>query len=254
MKIGVIGLGAVGQTIFHVMKFFHNNVLGYDKYKPSSSFKNVCDTDIIFIAVPTDENQGRLDCSIVMDVLKKLEAISYNGIVCIKSTVNVNFLKEARKFSVRIVYLPEFLHERSRLADFICPDHIVMSGEEEDLKTLKKVFYWVDDTKLFFVDDRTAEITKLAINAFAATKISFANEIGIICKEVGANAEKVMEILSKNRRCAPEYTDPTRGPYGGRCLPKDTRELINCTNKSILLKSVEELNEKIKKLNIMNKF
>ena len=76
MKIGVIGLGVVGQTIFHTMKFFHNKVIGYDKYKPSSSFKNVCDTDIIFVAVPTDENERRLDCSIIVNVLKKLEAIS----------------------------------------------------------------------------------------------------------------------------------------------------------------------------------
>jgi len=246
MKIGVIGLGTVGQTIFHAMNFFHNHVKGYDKYKTSDSFLDVLDTDILFIAVPTDEKEGRLDCSIIKDTLKQLEKSSYPGIVCIKSTVGVNFLDETKKFSLRIVYMPEFLHERSCLTDFLSPDHIVMSGEKEDLNTLKQAFFWIDNSKFFCVDDRTAEITKLAINAFAATKISFANEISRICHEVGADAKKVMEILRQNRRCAPEYTDPTREPYEGKCLPKDTRELINCTNISILLKAVEDLNEELK--------
>jgi len=246
MKIGVIGLGIVGQTIFHTMKFFYRHVKGYDKYKPSDSFEDVLDTDIIFIAVPTNEKEGKLDCSIIINVLEELERASYRGIVCIKSTVGINFLDETRKFNLRIVYMPEFLHVKNRLADFVSPDHIVMSGGKKDLDILRQVFFWVDNSKFFFVDDRTAEITKLAINAFAATKISFVNEIARICHEVGANSEKVMEILRHNKRCAPEYTDPTRGPYGGRCLPKDTRELINCTNKSVILKAVEELNETIK--------
>ncbi len=236
----------VGQTIFHVMKFFNSQVKGYDKYKPSDSFEDVLDMDIVFIAVPTDGKEGRLDCSIVRTVLEELENASYNGVVCIKSTVGINFLDNVKKFALRIVYVPEFLHERNSLVDFISPDHVVMSGEKEDLDILRQVFFWVDDSKFFFVDDRTAEVTKLVINAFAATKISFTNEIASICNEVGANAEKVMEILRQNGRCAPEYTDPTKGAYGGMCLPKDTRELINFTNKSILLKAVEEVNEKVK--------
>ena len=247
MKIGVIGLGVVGNTILSVMNLFHDDVRGYDKYKHSDSFGSVCATDLIFVAVPTCEKEGRLDCSKVRDVLERLEAKSYPGIVCIKSTVGVEFLDEARKFNVRIVYSPEFLHEKTRLADFVSPDVFVMSGEKEDLSTLRQAFFWIDDNSFFSVDDRTAEVAKLAMNAFAATKISFANEIGNICNEVGADTEKVMEILRQDKRCAEEYTDPTRGPYGGKCLPKDTRELMKCTNNSILLRAVEEANEKFKK-------
>ncbi len=247
MKIGVIGLGVVGNTIFAVMKFFYGHVRGYDKYKDSDSFESVCATNLIFVAVPTDGKEGKLDCSNVRDVLEQLEAHSYHGVVCIKSTVGVRFLDEARKFNLRIVYMPEFLHEKNRLADFVSSDYIVMSGEKEDLSTVRQAFSWVDDNKFFIVDDRTAEVSKLAMNAFAATKISFANEIRSICNEVGADAKKVMEILRQDKRCAKEYTDPTRGPYGGKCLPKDTRELIQCTNNSILLRAVEELNEKMKK-------
>jgi len=251
VKIGVIGLGVVGNTILTVMKFRYDDVRGYDKYKPSDSFESVCDTDVVFVAVPTRAREdGRLNCSIVRDALDQLETNSYRGIVCIKSTAGVKFLQEVRKLypHLRIVYMPEFLHEKSSLADFVSPDYIVMSGKKEDLNNLRKVFSWVDDKKFFYVDDRTAEVTKLTINAFAATKISFANEMKRICKEVGADAEQVMEILRHDKRCAEEYTYPTLDPYGGKCLPKDTRELIRSVNVSILLKAVEETNEKIKKL------
>jgi UDPglucose 6-dehydrogenase len=249
VKIGVLGLGVVGNTILTVMKFYHHNVRGYDKYKPSDSFESVCDTDLVFVAVPTNEKDGRLDCSIVRHTLDQLEKNSYRGVICIKSTIAVGFLDEVRKSNpnLRIVYMPEFLHEKNSLTEFASPDYIVMSGKEEDINILRKAFFWVNDNKFFHVDDRTAEVTKLVVNAFAATKISFANEIGRICKEVGADAETVMAVLRRDKRCGEEYTDPTRGPYGGKCLPKDTRELINCTNVSILLKAVEETNEKMKK-------
>jgi len=249
LKIGVIGLGVVGKTILTAMKFYYDDVRGYDKYKPGDSFENVCNTDLVFVAVPTNEKDGRLDCSIVRDVLDQLETNSYRGIVCIKSTIGVKFLHHARKShpNLRIVYAPEFLHEKSSLADFVSPDRIVMSGKKEDLNTVRKVFFWVEDSKFFDVDDRTAEVTKLAVNAFAATKISFANEMRRVCEEVGADVEKVMEILRHDKRCAEEYTDPTIGPYGGKCLPKDTRELIRSTSVSILLKAVEKTNEEMKK-------
>jgi len=247
MRIGVIGLGAVGETVLSAMKFFHGEVRGYDEYKPRDSFEDICDTDIVFVAVPTLEKMGRLNCTIVTDTLEKLEANSYGGVVCIKSTVGVGFLDQARKFNLKVVYMPEFLHEQTRLADFVSPDYIVISGDKEDLNTLKQAFFWISDDKFFVVDDRTAEIVKLAMNAFAATKISFANEIKNICEEVGADAVKVMKILSQDKRCGKEYADPTRGPYGGKCLPKDTRELINSVNGCVLLKAVEEVNEKMKR-------
>jgi len=247
MKISVIGLGMVGETVYHAMKFYHEEVKGFDKFKDSDSFKEVCESDIIFVAVPTNEKDGRLDCSIVNDVLLDLEKIQYRGIVCIKSTLGLFFLDEVRKLNLRTVYNPEFLHENNRLADFLSPDHVIMSGNRDDIDILIEAFPWIDKSKFFFVDDRTAELAKLAINAFAATKISFANEIQNISLETGADSSKVMEILRINKRCAPEYTNPKKGPYGGACLPKDTKELINFLFFSILLRAVEKLNDDIKK-------
>jgi UDPglucose 6-dehydrogenase len=246
MKIGVIGLGMVGETVLHTMKFYHKWVKGYDKYKESDSFEEVCQADIIFLAVPTNSKNGRLDSSILNEVLENLVDVSYKGIVCIKSTVAINYLNEARRYPLRIVYMPEFLHERSRLSDFLSPDHVVMSGDDNDIEILKQAFPWIKKSKYWTVDDRTAEMSKLFINAFAAMKISFANEVSVLSNEIGADPVKIMEILRNNKRCAPEYTNPTLGPYDGSCLPKDTQELVNFSNKSIILRAVEEFNNKYK--------
>jgi len=85
------------------------------------------------------------------------------------------------------------------------------------------------------------------MNAFAATKISFVNEVKRICSDFDVDPKIVMKVVVCEGRMAPEYSDPTKGPFGGKCLPKDLMELIKCSNKSILLKAVMKVNEVIKK-------
>lgn len=249
MKIGIIGLGTVGETIFHVLKFYHKDVLGYDKFKSSDPFEEVIKADVIFIALPTNGKNGRLDCSAIKETLEKLENVKYSGIVVIKSTLSTNFFREIENMNLRIVYMPEFLHERTRLQDFVRPKVVVIAGEEKDVKFLmENVFYWLEEKiPVFITDFMTAVIAKLAMNAFAATKISFANEIRRICSCYNVDPKLIMNILVAEGRAAPDYTDPTKGPFGGKCLPKDLDELINCTTKSVLLKAVKEVNEIVKK-------
>ncbi|NWG11509.1 hypothetical protein HXY33_07195 [Candidatus Bathyarchaeota archaeon] len=249
MKIGVIGLGAVGETVYTALKFYHKDVLGYDKFKPSDSFKEVIKTDIIFIALPTQEKNGRLDCSIIKETLKKLEKMAYPGVIVIKSTLSIDFVKELEKYRLKTVVMPEFLHERFRLQDFVRPKVVVMAGKKKDVKyVMEKAFDWLEEkTPVFVTDYMTAVMTKLVMNAFAATKISFANEIGRICSCYGIDPKVVMNILVAEGRAAPEYTDPTKGPFAGKCLPKDLEELANCSDKSILLRAVKQVNEAVKK-------
>jgi UDPglucose 6-dehydrogenase len=128
----------------------------------------------------------------------------------------------------------------------LSPPYVIASGSRQDFQEYLNVLYWVPSEKFYLVDDRTAEITKLAMNAFAATKISFVNELERICKTHGADEEKVMEILRLDKRCGEEYAYPNRGPYGGKCLQKDTTELKNCTSGTLLLNAVEKVNEKTK--------
>ena len=250
MKIGVIGLGAVGETIYKALKFYHKKVVGYDKFKPSDTFEEVTEAELIFIALPTKQKGNRLDCSLIMGTLKKLEKRKYLGVVVIKSTLSLDFAKkEIEKLNLRIAIMPEFLHERIRLQDFVRPNLVVIAGKEEDVDlVMNRAFYWLEkNIPVFYVDCLTAVMTKLVMNAFAATKISFANEVGRICSCLEIDPKLVMRILVSDSRASPEYTDPTKGPFGGKCLPKDLEELINCSDRSILLKAVKKVNEVVKK-------
>jgi len=249
MKIGVIGLGVVGGTIYSALRFYHKKVVGYDKFKPSDTFDEVAEADVIFIALPTDLKGARLDYSIIKGNLKKLEKRKYSGVVVIKSTLSLDFVKEIEKLNLRIVIVPEFLHERFRLQDFVRPNLVVIAGKEEDVNlVMNGVFYWLEEKiPVFHVNYSTAVMAKLVMNAFATTKISFANEVGRICSCLGIDPKLVMKILASDSRASSEYTDPTKGPFGGKCLPKDLEELINCTDKSILFKAVKLVNEAVKK-------
>jgi UDPglucose 6-dehydrogenase len=249
MKIGVIGLGAVGETVYTALKFYHKNVVGYDKYKQSDPFEELADTDALFLAVPTLGSNGRLNCLPIEENFDRLEKIKYSGVVVIKSTLSLGFVDKLNSRKLRIVFMPEFLHENARLQDFVSPRIVVISGKEEDVNfVMKNVFSWLDSKiPVFRLNHMSAAMTKLVLNACAATKISFANETRRICETHGVDAKIVMQILVAEGRAAPEYTDPTRGAFGGKCLPKDLDELINCSDKSILLKAVKETNEAVKK-------
>ena len=84
------------------------------------------------------------------------------------------------------------------------------------------------------------------MNAFASSKISFWNEMRLICDEFGADVYRIRDILRRDvSRWTNEYTEPTGKPFGGACLPKDTKELVNASKNSILLKAVMERNEKL---------
>jgi len=242
MNVGIIGVGTVGTAILAKLSK-HFPVKTYDKHKPSDTFEDVLTSDIVFIAVPTDERGGRLDCSIVQEVLDDLEAAEYSGVVCIRSTLRVGYMEEVRSMKLRIVFSPEFLHETRSFEDFENPDYVLMSGEKRDLDVLRQAFFWLPRMKFVELDDRTCEVTKLALNAFAAMKISFGNEMVKLCEEIGANVDDVFELMRRNQRCAPEYMNPRWGAYGGKCLPKDVHELMNCTEGAILIRAVNDVND-----------
>lgn len=250
MTIGLLGLGAVGEAIYDVLKLYHDSVVGYDvdPKKSKNELNEVFKADVIFIALPTMLNDdGRLDVKSIENYLDKLEASGYKGLIVIKSTLPLNYLKKARKHKIRVIYSPEFLHEKTAREEMLNPDYVVCCGANKDFQEYVKVLYWVPADDFYLVDDRTAEIIKLAMNAYAATKISFVNEMERICRHHGGQEKLLMQILRLDKRCADEYAYPNRGPYGGKCLPKDTTELKNSTPGSILLEAVEQVNKRTKK-------
>ncbi|MGI0080029.1 MAG: hypothetical protein ACRECH_10435, partial [Nitrososphaerales archaeon] len=244
--VGVVGLGAVGKALFHVLAFYHN-CAGYD-IKGSYSWRTVLSTKIVFICVQTPLGEdNRLDCRYVEDVLKRLHRDGYSNPIVIRSTLRVGFMSQAseRFPSLRIVYSPEFLRERSSLQWTAVPDRLVLAGRRRDVNYVQKFLGYAEDAKVIKTDFRTAEIGKLAHNAFIATKVSFTNEIEKISNELAASPSTVMEIVSADRRVkSKEHLLPGLGPYEGKCVPKDTMELMQAGGESSrLLRAVHRVNE-----------
>ena len=244
-KIGVIGIGAVGKAVLQGMSPWFN-CCGYD-IVGDYDWDLILDTDMVMVCVSTPENGGgRLDCSNVMDVLSRLSTDKYHGLIVIKSTGGVRFLKRAENAFplLKLVYMPEFLRERSAFQWFVNPDRLVFSGAASECEEALSFFYWVDeDAPRLIMDHQTAEVAKLAHNAFIATKVSFTNEMENICGELGADPVGVMGVIWADRRVkSREHLRPHMGPYGGKCVPKDIRELMNASVKAVLLKAVEAVN------------
>lgn len=224
---GVIGLGSVGWAVVHGLsdKFSYSVFDIAEEY----DWNEILDTKIVFVCVGTPEGiNGRLDCGQVENVLSRLSGDNYKGVVIIKSTVNIGFFDFATKSfaNLRLVYMPEFLREKSSYTWFLHPDRFVYAGEEQDIDIVMKYFSEFDSVEIIRTDFKSAELGKLAHNAFIATKVSFTNEIEAISKRLNADPADVMQIVNSDRRVkSKEHLTPGLGPYGGKCVPKDTDEL-----------------------------
>jgi UDPglucose 6-dehydrogenase len=258
-RVGIVGLGAVGSAFEHAMSFFYP-CAGYD-IKGKGSWNQILKTLVVFICVQTPEGlDGRLDCSAVDDVLLRLTESQYQGICVVKSTVRVGYMNRAKtRFPLlRLVYMPEFLREKSNFQWSVNPDRIVISGDETAVDEVLQLFSWVDGLdetvpvlRMSFLD---AEIGKLAHNAYIANKVSFTNEIEKISHEHGADPSSVMSVIHADRRVkSREHLSPGLGAYGGKCVPKDIRELINASHNTVLLRAVESVNENIQNSRLVGK-
>lgn len=246
-SVGIIGLGSVGKVVKHCLCFYFD-CADYD-INGNHKWEDILDTSIVFICVSTPEGKdGRLDCSNIDNVLLRLSESGYKGIVIIKSTIRIGFMDHASRIypALRLVYMPEFLREKSSFTWFVNPDRLVISGNEADIEETLTYFHWVESAEILKIDHKSAEVGKLAHNAYIATKVSFTNELEQICLEHGADPWHVMSVIWADRRVkSKEHLQPNLGPYEGKCVPKDTRELINSSMNTILLQAVENVNQKL---------
>ena len=244
-NIGVIGLGHVGYPLYSVLKYHYDNVFGYDINGKYDSWDDILDTSIVFLCVPTNEGgDGRLDMSNIDNILVKLDECRYSGIVVIKSTMRLEYVTDAvHRYKLDIVVFPEWLREVSSLKDTVSPEMIVIGGTDSSCVEVIDIFTWYRDSKIFKVEPEEAVLIKLSANALASTKITFANQIGLIAQENNIDGNKVMDVLKQDPRCSPRYLTPGK-QYGGHCLPKDTKELSNSSGNTSFIKSVIEFNRK----------
>ena len=236
MKIGIVGIGVVGSTIKYGFEKLGHKVLTHDT-RHYTSIEDVKDTDVVFICVPTPSMQrGKCNVHIVEDVVKELNSIDYNGVIAIKSTVEPGTTDKLKKKykDKTICYVPEFLRERCSVADFTENHDVCIIGTDSDdvFKIIKKS-HGKYPKKFVKVTETEAELAKYFNNVFAATLITFANNFYEVCEKLDVNYTNVKNAIVNRNYINDIYLDCNeafRG-FGGVCLPKDTRALVNLTKQ-----------------------
>ena len=216
---------------------------------------------IIFLALPTPPGEdGSDDLKYVLGVADELgKIITDYKVIVDKSTVPVGTAEKVHaavakhaKVDFDIVSNPEFLREGFAVDDFLKPDRVVVGTSspraQKVMEDLYKPFVR-QGNPIIFMDERSAELTKYAANAFLATKITFMNEIANFCEKVGADVDKVRIGMGTDTRIGKRFLFPGIG-YGGSCFPKDVQALAKSGGDAgydfQIIKSVMEVNERQK--------
>ena len=157
-----------------------------------------------------------------------------------------------------VVSNPEFLREGVAVDDFMKPDRVVIGTKSERARKVMGELYAPfvrQGNPVIYMDEKSAELTKYAANSFLATKISFMNEVAVLCEKVGADVDMVRRGIGSDDRIGRRFLFPGIG-YGGSCFPKDVQALIMSSEEVgynfQILKAVEEVNE-IQKLHLIPK-
>jgi UDPglucose 6-dehydrogenase len=219
---------------------------------------------VIFIAVGTPPNEdGSADLTHVLAVATSIgQALQHPVVVVDKSTVPVGTADKVRHaiqaeldnrgatIEFDVVSNPEFLREGSAVKDFLYPDRIVIGTHNRKSERVMGELYNAFSKKqdcIQFVGVRDAELIKYAANAMLATKISFMNEIALMCDQYGVDVENVRRGIGADPRIGPAFIYPGCG-YGGSCFQKDVRAMINMAQNAGLqdniFEAVERRNEK----------
>ena len=240
--------------------FLRNQREGRLKFTTSLS-DGAKDALLVFLALPTPPGEdGSADLSAVLKVAKELgEIIKDYKVVVDKSTVPVGTAEKVHKAitatcgcEVDVVSNPEFLREGLAVEDFMKPDRVVIGTTSEKAKKILSDLYAPfvrQGNPVIFMDQRSAELTKYAANSFLATKISFMNEIAILCEKLGADVDMVRRGIGSDERIGKRFLFPGIG-YGGSCFPKDVHALVRSAAEAKynfkILEAVMQVNERQK--------
>jgi UDPglucose 6-dehydrogenase len=257
-------------TIFEpgLEKLFERNSKEQRLKFTTSLAAGIKNAKVIFLALPTPpDGDGFADLKYVLGVAKDIGKLLKKGnykIIIDKSTVPVGtadkvheiVLKSAVEEGIEnaeklfdVVSNPEFLREGVAVDDFMKPDRVVIgTSSEKAKKTLGELYapFVRQGNPVIYMDERSAELTKYAANAFLATKISFMNEIAQLCEKLGADVDMVRKGIGSDDRIGRRFLFPGIG-YGGSCFPKDVQALSKSAQQADynfrILEAVMEVNE-----------
>jgi UDPglucose 6-dehydrogenase len=253
----------------HLDVIFERNIKAGRLNFTTSLDKGLDFGEIVFLALPTPEDEdGSADLSYVLGVADEIgKKISEYKVIVDKSTVPVGTAEKVYQTISKnatcefdVVSNPEFLREGYAVDDFLKPERIVVgSSSERATQIMKKLYgpFVRSGNPIIIMDEKSAELTKYAANAFLATKITFMNEIANYCEKVGANVDMVRAGMGTDSRIGSRFLFPGIG-YGGSCFPKDVKALqkagkdkaynfkildavidVNSTQKTLLIPKME---------------
>lgn len=278
-KISIIGSGFVGERVGRGLISLGHDVIFYDiadkEGLPNFTKDINCaieNSDVSFICVPTPTVNEKIDLSYIEEAAKSigiaLASREKYHVVVIKSTVvpttTENVIipilekysgKKAGEFGVCMN--PEFLTEiesswtddRGYKKDFFTEDRIVIGEYDKRSGDALEEIYKPLNKPIFRTDLKTAEMIKYASNCMLATKISFWNEVFLICKNLGIDSQEVADIVALDSRIG-KYGTVHGKAFGGKCLPKDLKAFVSFAERyhePKLLKAVDDINEEMKK-------
>ena len=220
--------------------------------------EGIQNAEIIFLALPTPSDEdGSADLSYVSKCAEAISPlITDYKIIVNKSTVPVgtaemvsNILSEKATAPFDVVSNPEFLREGSALKDFMNPDRVVIgSSSQRAIEKMSALYapFIQDENQIVIGDEKSAEMSKYAANAYLSARLTFMNEIATLCEKVGANVDFIRESMGMDDRIGSKFLFPGIG-FGGSCFPKDIRALVKTAKDNDynfkILNSVIEVNE-----------
>lgn len=242
----------------HLDVLFERNINANRLTFTTNLAEGIQDAEIIFLALPTPPGEdGSADLRYILGVAEELgKLLKDYKVIVDKSTVPVGTAEKVHAMIAKnaqvefdVVSNPEFLREGFAVDDFMKPDRVVIGTSSKRAEKIMEQLYKPfvrQGNPILFMDEKSAELTKYAANAFLATKITFMNEIANFCELVGADVDKVRIGIGSDDRIGKRFLFPGIG-YGGSCFPKDVQALYNSGNENNftfeILKAVMTVNE-----------
>lgn len=237
-KIGIIGMGYVGQAIYEAYQYSNFRIvcIDVDPKKSNGTYSDLIDCEAVFVCVPSPSKEsGECDTGILNSVLYLLK--DYKNVIISKTTAPPAFYEKMQSLYPNLVYVPEFLTAERAVKDFAETESIIIGGsvmayQREALRFLQAI---QPIKEIEYCSIGEAALAKYIVNSFLATKVVFMNEMSELAAAHNYSWATMHRLLVLEKRLGSSHmrvpgTDGLCG-FGGMCFPKDTNAIVKYASK-----------------------